>query len=138
MPTWWSQSRGRGRQSRIRKIIYTFIHFPTNNFKFIKFHISQHIILCGNSDPLRLDLCRKLLRFVSLRADIVANMVEPAYPSLDQGGNSGFEGLRYDCSCRYIINPRRACAARVTVVVLCVCLSICHPLFSHYRLRGGL
>ena len=74
-------------------IIYTFIDFPTNNFKFIKFHISQHIILCGNSDPLRLDLCRKLLRFVSLRADIVANMVEPAYPSLDQGGKSGFEGL---------------------------------------------
>ena len=27
-----------------------------------------------------------------------------------------------------IINPRRACAARVTVVVLCVCLSV------HYRL----
>ena len=25
----------------------------------------------------------------------------------------------------YIINPRRACAARVTVVVLCVCLSVC-------------
>ena len=25
----------------------------------------------------------------------------------------------------YVINPRRACAARVTVVVLCVCLSIC-------------
>ena len=24
-----------------------------------------------------------------------------------------------------IINPRRACAARVTVVVLCVCLSVC-------------
>ena len=23
------------------------------------------------------------------------------------------------------INPRRACAARVTVVVLCVCLSVC-------------
>ena len=39
-----------------------------------------------------------------------------------------------------VINPRRACAARVTVVVLCVsvCLSVCHPLFSHYRLRGGL
>ena len=73
--------------------IYTFIHFPTNNFKFIKFHISQYIILCGNSDPLRLDLCRKLLRFVSVRADIVANMVEPAYPSLDQAGKSGFEGL---------------------------------------------
>ena len=25
-----------------------------------------------------------------------------------------------------IINPRRACAARVTVVVLCVCLSVTH------------
>ena len=24
-----------------------------------------------------------------------------------------------------IINPRRACAARVTVVVLCVCVSVC-------------
>ena len=24
-----------------------------------------------------------------------------------------------------IINPRRACAARVTVVVLCVCQSVC-------------
>ena len=38
-----------------------------------------------------------------------------------------------------IVNPRRACAARVTVVVLCVCLlSVCQQLFSHYRLRGGL
>ena len=27
--------------------------------------------------------------------------------------------------CYIIINPRRACAARVTVVVLCVCLSVC-------------
>ena len=25
----------------------------------------------------------------------------------------------------HIINPRRACAARVTVVVLCVCVSVC-------------
>ena len=25
----------------------------------------------------------------------------------------------------FIINPRRACAARVTVVGLCVCLSVC-------------
>ena len=32
------------------------------------------------------------------------------------------------------INPRRACAARVTVV----CLFVCQRLFSHYRLRGGL
>ena len=37
-----------------------------------------------------------------------------------------------------IINPRRACTARVTVVILCVSLSVCHPLLSHYRLRGGL
>ena len=41
-----------------------------------------------------------------------------------------------------IINPRRACAARVTVVVLCVCLSVCLSvcllLFSHHGLRGGL
>ena len=43
-----------------------------------------------------------------------------------------------------IVNPRRACAARVTVVVLCVCLcvclsvcpSVCLRLFSHHRLRG--
>ena len=27
--------------------------------------------------------------------------------------------------CLDLINPRRACAARVTVVVLCVCLSVC-------------
>ena len=37
-----------------------------------------------------------------------------------------------------IINPRRACAARVTVIVLCVCLFVCPRLFSDYRLRGGL
>ena len=37
-----------------------------------------------------------------------------------------------------LINPRRACAARVTVVVLCVRPSICPGLFSHYGLRGGL
>ena len=37
-----------------------------------------------------------------------------------------------------LINPRRACAARVTVVVLSVCLSVCRRLFWHYRLWGGL
>ena len=42
------------------------------------------------------------------------------------------------CEVRGVINPRRACAARVTVVVLCVCLSVCPRLFSDYRLRGGL
>ena len=32
-----------------------------------------------------------------------------------------------------IINPRRACAARVTVVVSCVCVSVCpHTLFWQY------
>ena len=31
------------------------------------------------------------------------------------------------CACvlHALVNPRRACAARVTVVVLCVCLSVC-------------
>ena len=29
-----------------------------------------------------------------------------------------------------IINPQRACAARVTVVVLCVCVYVC-PLIPH-------
>ena len=37
-----------------------------------------------------------------------------------------------------IINPWHACAARVTVVILCVCLSVCLRLFSDYRLRGSL
>ena len=36
-----------------------------------------------------------------------------------------------------VINPRRACAARVTVVVLCVCLSV-DDYSRTYRLRGGL
>ena len=38
---------------------------------------------------------------------------------------------------RPIINPRRACAARVTVVVLCVCLSVCLSvcLFVYYYSR---
>ena len=34
-----------------------------------------------------------------------------------------------------VINPRRACAARVTVC-LCVCLCVCRRLFWHCRLRG--
>ena len=34
--------------------------------------------------------------------------------------------------------PRRACAARVTVVGLSVCVCVCVRLFWHYRLRGGL
>ena len=38
-----------------------------------------------------------------------------------------------------LIIPRRACAARVTVVVLsvCLCVCVCRRLFWHYRLRGG-
>ena len=31
-----------------------------------------------------------------------------------------------------IINPRRACAERVTVVVLCVCMSVTHTIFWQY------
>ena len=29
------------------------------------------------------------------------------------------------CTDAFVINPRRACAERVTVVVSCVCLSVC-------------
>ena len=45
-----------------------------------------------------------------------------------------------ECFCTLVlfINPRRACAARVTVLGLCVCLSVClsvcQQLFWHYRL----
>ena len=39
-------------------------------------------------------------------------------------------------SCCSPINPRRACAARVTFCHS-VCLSVCPREFSHYRLQGG-
>ena len=35
-----------------------------------------------------------------------------------------------------IINPRRACAARVTVVGLCVCLSVCLSVDDYSRTTG--
>ena len=35
-----------------------------------------------------------------------------------------------------IINPRRACAARVTVVVLCVCLFVCLSVDDYSRTTG--
>ena len=35
------------------------------------------------------------------------------------------ENLKNRFEDKYIINPRRACTARVTVVVLCVCVSVC-------------
>ena len=39
-----------------------------------------------------------------------------------------------------VINPRRACAARVTVVVLCVCLfvclSVCLSVYDYSRTTG--
>ena len=31
-----------------------------------------------------------------------------------------------------VINPRCACAERVTVVVLCVCMSVTHTIFWQY------
>ena len=40
-----------------------------------------------------------------------------------RGRGAGARRLGAICSC--IINPRRACAARVTVVVMSVCLSVC-------------
>jgi len=38
---------------------------------------------------------------------------------------------------KLIFNPRRACAARVTVLGLCVCVSVCLQLFSPYRDQAG-
>ena len=35
-----------------------------------------------------------------------------------------------------VVNPRRACAARVTVVVLCVCLSVCLFVHDYSRTTG--
>ena len=44
-------------------------------------------------------------------------------------------------SLMHIINPRRACAARVTVLGLCVCLSfclsVCYHVFCRYTQRDG-
>ena len=34
------------------------------------------------------------------------------------------------------INPRRACAARVTVLGLCVCLSVCLLVYDYSRTTG--
>ena len=38
-----------------------------------------------------------------------------------------------DCLSNMIINPRRTCAARVTVVVLYVCLSVCLFVYDYSR-----
>ena len=37
----------------------------------------------------------------------------------------GFVLEPLDCLCRVLINPRRACAARVTVLSLSVCVCVC-------------
>ena len=37
-----------------------------------------------------------------------------------------------------VINPRRACAARVTVVVVSVCVSVCLSVKSHLTLEASL
>ena len=42
------------------------------------------------------------------------------------------EGLHFRI---FFINPRRACAARVTVLALCVCLSVC--LSVHYSILAS-
>ena len=40
-----------------------------------------------------------------------------------------------------VVNPRRACAARITVLGLCVCvsvcLSVCYHVFCRYAQRDG-
>ena len=48
-------------------------------------------------------------------------------------GMTGIEHFRLAMVSFFIINPRRACAARVTVVVLSVCLYVCpNTLFWQY------
>ena len=39
--------------------------------------------------------------------------------------------------CKKLVYLTLACAARVTVLGLCVCQSVCQQLFWHYKLRGG-
>ena len=53
---------------------------------------------------------------------------------------SGEETKPHLLSYRSVVNPQRACAARVTVLGLCVCVcvSVCLRLFSHYRQRSGI
>ena len=38
----------------------------------------------------------------------------------------------------WIINPQRACAARVTVLAVSVCLSVCVCVSVCYRSSGGM
>ena len=43
------------------------------------------------------------------------------------GWGEEFHGVSlYEICLLCVINPRRACAERVTVVVLCVCMYVCH------------
>ncbi|CAI8019656.1 Probable serine/threonine-protein kinase DDB_G0284251, partial [Geodia barretti] len=47
------------------------------------------------------------------------------------------ESMMYTVRQSGVINPRHACAARVTVVVLCVCLSVCYHVFCHHAQQTG-
>ena len=49
-------------------------------------------------------------------------------------GTAGEYDLLLNAS--YIINPRRACAARVTVLGLCVCVSVTQHLTFHVFIRA--
>ena len=48
----------------------------------------------------------------------------------------GLISLRKGIKRTRVINPRRACA-RVTVVGLCVCVSVCYHVFSHIAQQDG-
>ena len=64
------------------------------------------------------------------------------YSSVKKMQGWGFMYLPSFVYHHYLVNPRRACALRVTVVVLCVCLSVClsvclcvhflYSAFSHF------
>ena len=74
--------------------------------------------------------CKIELTFIKLGAayyGICRGKMEPTYVKLGAAYYGNARQLHYwnpyFASC--LINPRRACAARVTVVVLCVCVSVC-------------
>ena len=42
----------------------------------------------------------------------------------------------YSCCVLVFISPRRSCAAKATVVVLCVCLSVCLFVYDYFHTTG--
>ena len=65
--------------------------------------------------------------FKRLTTKVILSILSASFGSV--GSSSRCANLHFTI---IIINPRRACAERVTVVVLCVCMSVTHTLFWQY------